>query len=80
MTSTFVTIDRATPELVADQLVTVRRRPSETDALYLEAGRYRIATASGSIDVEGPTWVLWDSGGDPYPVTPAEFERLYDQA
>ena len=71
-----------TPEHLAfaqmlGRTIEVERKPSETEALFLDAGHFKITTSNGESFAEGPVWILWDTSGFPYPITPEEFERLY---
>jgi hypothetical protein len=73
-----------TPEHLAfaqmlGRTVKVERKPSETEALFLNDGNFKIVTANGNSFAEGPVWILWDTAGFPYPITPTEFERLYER-
>jgi hypothetical protein len=70
-------VDQTTREFVQDELVRVERQPSETDAYFLEYGYYKVMTSNGESFCEGPVWILWDTSGYPYPITPEEFEKLY---
>lgn len=77
MTHTFVIVDQATREMVKADLVRVERQPSETDAYFLSEGYYKVETSNGESLCEGPVWILWDTAGYPYPITPEEFDKLY---
>lgn len=70
-------IDLTTRHRVRDLLVRVERQPSVTDAYFLEKGKFEVSTSNGQSFCEGPVWILWDSGGAPYPITPEEFDALY---
>lgn len=59
--------------------IRVERKPSTTDALFLEAGHFKVITSNGESYAEGPVWILWDTSGFPYPITPDEFEKLYER-
>lgn len=74
---TFAVVDHTTRETVKDDLIRVERQPSETDAYFLPSGHYKVLTSNGESKCEGPVWILWDSGGSPYPITPEEFEKIY---
>lgn len=76
---TFHIIDELTKELVKEDLVEVVRRPSETVAYLLNEGYYKVLTSNGESFCHGPVWILWDTSGYPYPVTPEEFNKLYIQ-
>jgi len=70
-------INETTRETVKDNLIRVRRRPSETDAYFIPHGHYKVMTSNGESKCKGPVWILWDTSGYPYPITPEEFEALY---
>jgi len=57
--------------------VRVERQTSETDALFFEEGSFKIITSNGELFCRGPVWILWDTSGYPYPITPDEFNKLY---
>lgn len=76
-TSTYAAIDQTTRTRVKSDLVKVERQPSQTDAYFIPEGRYRVVTANGDCLCEAPVWILWDTSGFPYPITPTEFEKLY---
>jgi hypothetical protein len=77
MTHTYANIGLNTREMVKDDLIRVERMPSETVAYFLPSGHYRVVTSNGLSTCEGPVWILWDSAGYPYPITPDEFDKLY---
>lgn len=75
-----IVIDDTTRKYAKDKLIPVERRPSETEAYFLPAipdGYYKVITSNGESYCEGPVWILWDTSGFPYPITPDEFEKLY---
>ena len=74
-THTYAIVDASTRGTVLTKRVL--RRSQETDAFFLEGGHYKVRTASGPIDVEGPTWIVFDVDGCPYPVAPDVFERSW---
>lgn len=74
---TYGVVNQTTRETVKDDLVRVERKPSETDAYFISKGQYKVLTSNGVSECEGPVWILWDSGGYPYPITPEEFEKIY---
>lgn len=78
-THTYALVTRETREDVAGELVRVVRKPTETDAYFLAAGHHKVQTANGPIKVQGPVWILWDQEGSPYPITPDEFARIYEE-
>lgn len=78
-THTYTVIDQTTRDTVKDSLVRVTRRTSETDAYPLPLGHYKVMTSNGESVCEAPVWILWDTSGYPYPITPDEFETLYDR-
>lgn len=55
----------------------VERLPSETMAYFIRDGYYKVMTANGESFCSGPVWILWDSIGCPYPITPEEFNKFY---
>ena len=63
--------------MMVGQAVRVERRPTETRALFMDEGHFKITTSNGTSFAEGPVWILWDTEGYPYPITPEEFEKLY---
>lgn len=77
MTTSVAIVDQSTREMMKDRLCRVVRRPSETDAVYLPEGYYKVMTSNGESYCEGPVWILWDTSGYPYPITLDEFEKLY---
>lgn len=62
---------------VLGKTFTVERKPSTTEALFLDGGHFQIVTSNGKSFAEGPVYILWDTAGFPYPITPEEFEKLY---
>lgn len=76
-TYTYAIVDQTTRETVKDDLVRVERQPSETDAYFIPTGHYKVTTSNGESKCEGPVWILWDTSGYPYPITPEEFDKLY---
>lgn len=78
-THTYVIVDQTTRDTVKDHLVRVERQPSETDAYFIPHGHHKVMTSNGESHCEGPVWILWDTSGYPYPITPDEFEKLYVQ-
>lgn len=76
-THTYAIVDKTVREMVKDDLIRVERKPSETDAYYLPTGVYKVITSNGESMCEGPVWILWDTSGYPYPITPEEFDALY---
>lgn len=76
-THTYSIIDQTTRETVKDDLIRVERQPSETDAYFIPIGNYKVITSNGQSRCQGPVWILWDTSGYPYPITPEEFETLY---
>lgn len=76
-TYTYAVIDQTTQETIKDDLVRVKRQPSETDAYFIPSGHYKVYTSNGESKCEGPVWILWDTSGYPYPITPEEFDKLY---
>lgn len=76
-THTYANIGLSTRETVQDHLIRVERKPSETDAYFLPSGHYKVQTSNGESKCEGPVWILWDTAGYPYPITPEEFDTLY---
>jgi hypothetical protein len=76
-THTFVIIDHTTRDMVQENLIRVERRPSETDAYFIPEGHYKVLTSNGESQCEGPVWILWDTSGYPYPISPTEFNELY---
>lgn len=79
MTHTIGVIDQTTREFARSELVRVERKPSETDAYFIVEGEYEVITSNGKSYCEAPVWILWDTSGFPYPITPEEFEMLYDR-
>lgn len=77
-TKTYALVTPATVDAV--ETVTVRRRPTEAQAFYLPSGSYRVQTISGQIEVDAPTWIVFDDQGFPYPVDPAVFDRAWARA
>lgn len=77
MTHTYAIVDQTTRETVKKHLIRVERKPSETDAFFIPSGHYRVITSNGESMCEGPVWILWDTLGYPYPITPEEFDTLY---
>lgn len=77
MTHTYAIVDQTTRETVKDDLIRVVRQPSETDAYFIPHGHYKVMTSNGESMCEGPVWILWDTSGYPYPITPEEFETIY---
>ena len=77
MSPKFGLIDQATKKMYEQDLITVERIPTETKAYYLREGYYKVLTSNGESFCHGPVWILWDTSGYPYPITPEEFERLY---
>lgn len=77
MTHTYANIGPSTRETVKDDLIRVERQPSETDAYFIPHGHYKVATSNGESMCQGPVWILWDTSGYPYPITPEEFDKLY---
>lgn len=77
MSHNFHTIDETTRDFVKDKLIRVKRKPSETDAYFIEDGYYKVLTSNGESFCDGPVWILWDTLGFPYPITPEEFDNLY---
>lgn len=78
-THTIAIVDQTTREMVKADLIRVKRKPSETDAYFLPEGHYRVTTPNGESMCQGPVWILWDTSGFPYPITPDEFNKLYDR-
>lgn len=76
-THTYSVIGENTRKMVENDLVRVERKASETDAYFIPTGHYKVLTSNGESKCEGPVWILWDTTGFPYPITPEEFERLY---
>jgi hypothetical protein len=76
-TYTYAIVDQTTRETVKDDLIRVVRQPSETDAYFIPSGHYKVMTSNGESKCEGPVWILWDTSGYPYPITPEEFKTLY---
>lgn len=76
-TYTYAIIDKTTKDMVKDNLIRVKRKPSETDAYFIPHGHYKVITSNGESKCQGPVWILWDTLGYPYPITPAEFGNLY---
>jgi len=74
---TFGLIDQETRKLVKDDLIVVKRLPSETEAYFIADGYYKVLTSNGESFCTGPVWILWDTSGFPYPITPEEFNKLY---
>jgi hypothetical protein len=70
-------INLDTRDHVEDELIRVERKPSETDAYFLAEGTFMVVTSNGESYCEGPVWILWDTSGYPYPITPEEFAMLY---
>lgn len=77
MTHTYASVNQTTRDMVKKDLVRVLRQPSETDAYFLPEGHYTVMTSNGESKCEGPVWILWDTSGFPYPITPEEFKKLY---
>lgn len=77
MSRSYALIDETIRETVKDDLVRVERQPSETDAYFIPEGLYKVITSNGESWCEGPVWILWDTAGFPYPITPGEFNKLY---
>lgn len=77
MTLKITIIDQTIRQHVRDKLIRVEWQPSETDALFLSEGIYKVLTSNGESFCEGPVWILWDKSGFPYPITPEEFEMIY---
>lgn len=63
--------------MVKKDLILVERLPSETVAYFLPEGYYKVLTSNGESFCNGPVWILWDTSGYPYPITPGEFDKLY---
>lgn len=76
-TFTYAIVDQSTRETVKNDLIQVERKPSETEAYFIPSGHYKVMTSNGESLCEGPVWILWDTAGYPYPITPQEFETLY---
>jgi len=76
-THTYAVVDQTTRDTVKDDLIRVERQPSETDAYFIPHGHYKVMTSNGESKCEGPVWILWDTSGYPYPITPKEFDKLY---
>lgn len=76
-TYTYAIVDQSTRETVKDDLIKAVRQPSQTDAYFIPSGHYKVVTATGESKCEGPVWILWDTSGYPYPMTPDEFDKLY---
>lgn len=76
-THTYAIVDQTTRITVRESLIRVERKPSETDAYFLAEGHYLVMTSNGESKCEGPVWILWDTSGYPYPITPEEFNTLY---
>jgi hypothetical protein len=76
-TFTYSIINQDTRELVKKDVIRVERQPSETDAYFLLTGNYKVLTSNGESMCQGPVWILWDTAGFPYPITPEEFDKLY---
>lgn len=76
-THIYAIVDQTTRETVKDSLIQVVRQPSETDAYFIPTGIYKVITSNGESFCEGPVWILWDTSGYPYPITPEEFDKLY---
>jgi hypothetical protein len=76
-THTYAVVDQTTRETVKSDLIQVERRPSETVAYFIPSGHYKVLTSNGESRCEGPVWILWDTSGYPYPITPEEFDTLY---
>lgn len=79
MTHTIGVVDETTREYIKTELVRVERKPSETDAYFIPEGQYEVVTSNGKSYCEGPVWILWDTSGFPYPITPDEFDKLYSR-
>ncbi len=76
-THTFARITKDTKKTVEDNLVRVERKITESDAYYLDEGVYKVDTISGEVEVQGPTWILFDARHYPYPVALDIFEAIY---
>lgn len=76
-THTYAIVDQTTRETVKHDLVHVERKLSETEAYFIPHGHYKVMTSNGESKCEGPVWILWDTLGYPYPITPEEFDKLY---
>lgn len=79
MTHSVAIVDQSTREFVKTELIRVERKPSETDAYFLPVGVYEVVTSNGKSYCEAPVWILWDTSGFPYPITPEEFDKLYNR-
>lgn len=77
-TKTYALVTPATAETV--ETIPVRRRPTEARAFYLPHGSYRVQTISGQVEVDAPTWIVFDDQGFPYPVEPGIFDRTWEPA
>jgi hypothetical protein len=76
-THTFAIIDEKTYDTIKQHTIRVERKPSETNAYYIPYGHYKVMTSNGESKCVGPVWILWDTSGYPYPITPDEFNKLY---
>lgn len=76
-TYTYGLVDQTTRDTVKNDLIRVERQPSETDAYFIPSGHYKVVTSNGESHCLGPVWILWDTAGYPYPITPEEFDKLY---
>ncbi len=76
-THTYAIVEKNGRQYVEDQIVQVRRKPTDAEAFFLPTGHYKVETANGPIKVEAPLWILYDQAGMPYPITVEEFEKLY---
>lgn len=79
MTNThiYAIIDQTTKKTVKERLIPVARKPSTTEAYYIHSGHYKVLTSNGESLCSGPVWILWDTAGFPYPITPEEFDMVY---
>lgn len=77
-THTYAIIDESTHNMIKDHLIRVESPvSSERDAYFIPDGHYKVMTSLGAKKCEGPVWILWDTLGYPYPITPDEFDKLY---
>lgn len=74
---TYAIVNQTTRDTVKDDLIRVERQPTETDAYFIPHGHYKVMTSNGESTCTAPVWILWDTLGYPYPITPEEFDALY---
>jgi hypothetical protein len=70
-------IDQTTRESVRENLISVERKPTTTDAYFISDGHYKVLTSNGISICMGPVWILWDTLDYPYPITEEEFNKIY---